>query len=63
MSISTTLHEVKFVTISKPASLGQVVDRLSYYRVLKVRTESGETFELTMFSPDQEALAIVEEQP
>ncbi len=61
MSISTTLHEVRSVTASKITSLGHVVDRISYYRVLKVVTEEGETFDLTLFSPDQEALAVLEE--
>ena len=61
MSISTTLHEVRSVTASKITSLGHVVDRISYYRVFKVRTEDGEVFELTLFSPDHDALVITEE--
>ena len=61
MTISTTLHEVQAIPASPPTSLGHVVDRMSYYRVLKVRTEAGEVFELTLFSPDQEALDILEE--
>ena len=61
MSISTTLHEVRSVTAAKITSLGHVVDRISYYRVFKVRTEEGEVFELTLFSPDQKALAVLEE--
>ena len=61
MSISTTLHEVRAITVSPPTSLGHVVDRMSYYRVLKVVTEEGETFDLTLFSPDFDALTLVEE--
>ena len=60
MSISTTLHEVRSVTLSKPTDLGMVVDRRSYCRILKVVTESGTTFELTLFSPDPDALAILD---
>ena len=48
--ISTTIHDVNAVAISQLKSLGHVVDRMSYYRVLKVRTEGGGGFELTLFS-------------
>ena len=61
MSISTTLHEVRSITLSKPTDLGMVVDRVSYCRTLKVVTESGTTFKLTLFSPDQGSLAVLEE--
>lgn len=61
MSVSATLHEVQSVVISSTKNLGKVVDRISYCRTLKVRTESGETFELTLFSPDQHALTVREE--
>ena len=61
MSISTTMHEVRSVAVSKPASLGHIVDRMSYYRVIKVITGGGETFELTLFSPDPDALGLIEE--
>lgn len=61
MSVSTNLHEVKSITLSKPVSLGTIADRLSYYRVIEVTTESGETFELTLFSPDRDALTVREE--
>ena len=61
MSISTTLHGVQSITVSKPGSLGKIVDRMSYYRVLKVVTEDGEVFDLTLFSPDQDALTVREE--
>ena len=61
MSISTTLHEVKSITISQPGSLGKIADRMSYYRVLQVVTEEGETFELTLFSPNPDALTVREE--
>ncbi len=61
MSISTTLHGVQSITASKLASLGGAPYGTSYYRVLKVVTEEGETFDLTLFSPDFDALAIIEE--
>lgn len=61
MTISTTLHDVQSITISKLTSLGRIVDRTSYFRILKVTTESGETFELTLFSPDPDALTVREE--
>lgn len=61
MSISTTLHGVQSLTVSKPVSLGNAPYGISYYRVLKVVTEDGETFDLTLFSPDQDALAVLEE--
>ncbi len=56
MSISTTLHGVQSVTASKLDSLGT-----SYYRVLKVVTDEGETLDLTLFSPDPDALTVREE--
>ena len=59
--ISTTLHEVKSITVSQPGSLGKIADRMSYYRVLQVVTEDGEVFDLTLFSPDQDALTVKEE--
>ncbi len=62
MSISTTLHGVQSITASKLTSLGQAPYGTSYYRVLKVVTEEGETFDLTLFSPDQEALAVLEDE-
>ena len=61
MSISTTLHGVQSITASKLASLGQAPYGTSYYRVLKVVTEEGETFELVMFSPDPNSLSLIEE--
>ena len=61
MSISTTMHEVKSITVSQPGSLGKIDDRMSYYRVLQVVTEDGEVFDLTLFSPDQHALTVREE--
>ena len=61
MSISTTMHEVKSITVSQPGSLGKIADRMSYYRVLQVVTEDGEVFDLTLFSPDQHALTVREE--
>ena len=61
MSISITLHGVQSITASKLTSLGKAPYGTSYYRVLKVVTEEGETFDLTLFSPDQEALAVLEE--
>ena len=61
MSISTTLHGVQSITASKLTGLGQAPYGISYYRVLKVRTEEGEVFELTLFSPDPDALAVLEE--
>ena len=60
MSISTTMHEVKSITVSQPGSLGKIADRMSYYRVLQVVTEDGEVFDLTLFSPDQLALTVRE---
>ena len=62
MSISTTLHGVQSLTAAKTTCLGIAPYGISYYRALKVVTDEGEVFELTLFSPDQEALAIVEEQ-
>ena len=61
MSISATLHDVQLITVSKPANLGIIVDRISYCRVLKVQTESGEVLELALFSPDPNALSLLEE--
>ena len=61
MSIITTLHGVQSITASKLTSLGKAPYGASYFRVLKVTTENGETFELTLFSPDPDALAIIEE--
>ena len=61
MSISTTLHGVQSLTASKLTSLGQAPYGISYYRVLKVMTEEGETFDLTLFSPDPDALTVIEE--
>lgn len=61
MSISTTLHGVQSITASKLTSLGQAPYGASYYRVLKVTTDEGEVFELTLFGPDQEALTVIEE--
>ena len=61
MSISTTLHGVQSITAAKTVSLGQAPYGTSYYRVLKVVTEDGEVFDLTLFSPDFDALAIIEE--
>ena len=61
MSISTTLHGVQSITAAKIVSLGNAPYGISYYRVLKVRTEAGETFELTLFSHDPDALTIIEE--
>ena len=59
--ISTTLHEVKSITVSQPGSLGKIADRMSYYRVLQVVTEDGQVFDLTLFSPDPDALTVKEE--
>ena len=61
MSISTTLHGVQSLTASKLTSLGQAPYGISYYRVLKVVTEDGEVFDLTLFSPDPDALTVREE--
>lgn len=61
MTISTTMHEVKSITVSQPGSLGKIADRMSYYRVLQVVTEEGEVFDLTLFSPDPHALTVREE--
>ena len=61
MSIITTLHGVQSITASKLARLGQAPYGISYYRVLRVVTEEGEVFELTLFSPDPDALAVLEE--
>ena len=61
MTISTTMHEVKSITVSQPRSLAKIDDRRSYYRVLQVVTEDGEVFDLTLFSPDQHALTVREE--
>ena len=60
--ISTTIHDVNAVAISQPKSLGYVVDRMSYYRVLKVRTEAGGGFELTLFSTDPNTLSLIEDE-
>ena len=62
MSISTTLHGVQSITAAKTTCLGNAPYGISYYRVLKVVTEEGETFELTLFSPDQDALDILEDE-
>ena len=43
-------------------SLGKAPYGTSYYRVLKVVTEEGETFDLTLFSPDPDALAVLEDE-
>lgn len=61
MSISTTLHGVQSITASKLTSLGQAPYGTSYYLVLKVVTEEGETFDLTLFSPDPDALTVRED--
>lgn len=61
MSISTTLHGVRSITVSQPGSLGKIADRMSYYRVLQVVTEEGEIFDLTLFSSDLDALTVREE--
>lgn len=61
MTISTTMHEVKSITVSQPGSLGKIADRRSYYRVLQVVTEDGEVFDLTLFSPDPNSLTVREE--
>ena len=61
MSISTTLHGVQSITASRLTSLGKAPYGISYYRALKVVTGEGETFELTLFSPDPDALAVLEE--
>lgn len=61
MSISTTLHGVQSITASKLASLGKAPYGTSYYRVLRVVTEDGEVFDLTLFSPDPDALTVGEE--
>ena len=60
--ISTTIHDVNAVAISQLKSLGHVVDRMSYYRVLKVRTEGGGGFELTLFSTDPNTLSLIEDE-
>ena len=62
MILSTTIHDVKAVAISETKSLGHVVDRMSYYRVLKVLTEAGGGFELTLFSTDPDALSLIEDE-
>ena len=61
MSISTTLHGVQSITASKLTDLGNAPYGTSYYRVLKVVTEDGEVFDLTLFSPDPDALTVREE--
>lgn len=61
MSISTTLHGVQSITASKLASLGKAPYGTSYYRVLRVVTEDGGVFDLTLFSPDPDALTVREE--
>ena len=61
MRISTTLHGVQSITATKLTSLGQAPYGTSYFRVLKVMTEDGEVFDLTLFSPDHDALVITEE--
>ena len=61
MTISTTMHEVKSITAAKLASLGKAPYGTSYFRVLKVVTEDGEVFDLTLFSPDPDALTVREE--
>ena len=60
--ISTTIHDVNAVAISQLKSLGHVVDRMSYYRVLKVLTEAGGGFELTLFSTDPHTLSLIEDE-
>ena len=62
MSISTTLHGVQSITASKLASLGKAPYGTSYYRVLKVVTEEGETFDLTLFSPSPNSLSLIEDE-
>lgn len=62
MSISTTLHGVQSITVAKTASLGIAPYGISYYRALKVVTEEGETFELTLFSTDPDALSLIEDE-
>ena len=62
MNISTTLHGVQSITASRLTSLGKAPYGTSYYRVLKVVTEEGETFDLTLFSPDPDALAVLEDE-
>ncbi len=61
MSISTTLHGVQSITAAKIVSLGKAPYGTSYFRVLKVVTEDGEVFDLTLFSPDPDALTVREE--
>ena len=61
MTISTTLHGVQSITATETISLGNASYGTSYFRVLKVVTEDGEVFDLTLFSPDPDALTVREE--
>ena len=61
MSTSINVHEVEELSVSKIKNLGMIYDRLSYFRTITVKTVAGELIDLTVFSPDPDALTVREE--
>ena len=54
----TTIHGIKSITAFKIQN--KYLDEAYFVRYLKIETESGDKFDLTLFSDDSAAINIVE---
>ena len=51
-----SIHKVESVEIEETTELDSLNPKNKYFRTMHVKTESGETIEITLFSKDKDVL-------
>jgi hypothetical protein len=51
-----SIHNVESIEIEEATSFKSITAKDKYFRTMHIKTESGETIEITLFSNDKEVL-------